>query len=148
LLAFWPEAEGPARRAGASGVGGTTTGDGLVFGGFWPAVFLLLCTKSQIRTSQSRDGVKSKEYIPYFHSGSLIVAECSGAVSRWPRNAGDGWREITLLPNPRTRPPEPRTPRSTVAMGSSAIFPSFATFCLLGDEDVSSSSSVSSFVRG
>jgi hypothetical protein len=59
LLAFWAEAKGPAGRAGASGVGGTTAGDGLVFGGFWPAVFLLLCTKSQIRTSQIRDGVKS-----------------------------------------------------------------------------------------
>jgi hypothetical protein len=92
--------------------------------------------------------VKSKEYLPYFRSGSLIVAECSGTVSRWPRSAGDGWREITLLPNPRIRPPEPRTPRRTVATGSSAIVSSSATFCLFGDEDVSSSSSMSSFDRG
>jgi hypothetical protein len=148
LLAFWVEAEGPAGRAGASGVGGTTAGEGLVFGGFWPAVFLLRCTKSQIRTSQIRYGVKSKEYLPYFRSGSLIVAECSGTVSRWPHSAGDGWREITLLPNPHTCPPEPRTPWCTIAMGSSAIFSSSATFCLLGDEDVSSSSSGSSFVQG
>jgi hypothetical protein len=35
-------------------------GDGLVFGGFWPATLLLLCAKSQIRTSQIRDGMKSK----------------------------------------------------------------------------------------
>jgi hypothetical protein len=70
------------------------------------------------------------------------VAECSGMASRWLRRAGDGWREITLLPSPRMRPPAPRTPRGTAAIGSSA------TFCLLGDEDVSSSSSVSSFVRG
>jgi hypothetical protein len=61
LLAFWAEAEGPAGRTGASGVGGTTAGDGFVFGGFWPAVFLLLCTKSQIRTSQVRDGMKLKD---------------------------------------------------------------------------------------
>jgi hypothetical protein len=148
LLALWAEEEGPVGRTGASGVGRTTAGDGLVFGGFWPEVFLLLCTKSQIRTSQVRDGVKSKEYIPYFRSGSLIVAECSGTVSRWPRSAGDGWREITLLPNPRTRPPAPRTPWCTVATGSSAVVSSSATFCLLGDEDVSSLSSVSSFVRG
>jgi hypothetical protein len=60
LLAFWAEVEGPVGRAGVSGVGGTTAGDGLVFGGFWPEVFLLLCTKSQIRTSQIRDGMKSK----------------------------------------------------------------------------------------
>jgi hypothetical protein len=74
LLAFWAEVEGPVGRIGASGVGGTTTGDGLVFGGFWPAVFLLLCAKSQIRTSQLREGVKSKEYLPNFRSGSLILA--------------------------------------------------------------------------
>jgi hypothetical protein len=68
-------------QTGASGVGGTIAGDGFAFGGFWPAVFLLLCTKPQIRTSQVRDGVKSKEYLPYFPSDSLIVAECSGTVS-------------------------------------------------------------------
>jgi hypothetical protein len=34
LLALWAEAEGPVGRTGASGVGGTTTGDGLVLGGF------------------------------------------------------------------------------------------------------------------
>jgi hypothetical protein len=106
LLAFWAEVEGPVGRTGASGIGGTIAGDGFVFGGFWPAVFLL-CAKSQIRTSQVRDGVKLKEYLPYFRSGSLIVAECLRTVSRWPRSAEDGWREITLLPNPRIRQPEP-----------------------------------------
>jgi hypothetical protein len=50
LLAFWAEVEGPVGRTGASGVGGTIAGDGFALGGFWPAVFLLLCTKSQIRT--------------------------------------------------------------------------------------------------
>jgi hypothetical protein len=89
-----------------------------------------------------------KGYLPYFCSGRLIVAECTGTVSKWPRRAGDGWREITLLPNPRTRPPAPRTPRGTVAEGSSATVSSSAIFCLLGDEDVSSTASVSSFVRG
>jgi hypothetical protein len=149
LLALWAELEGPAGRTGASGVGGTVAGDGLVLGGFWPATFRLLCTKSQIRTSQVIDGMKSKKgYLPYFRSGSLIVAECSGTVSKWPRRAGDGWREITLLPNPHMRPPAPRTPWGTIAAGLSATFSSSAIFCLFGDEDVSSSSSVSSFVRG
>jgi hypothetical protein len=65
LLAFWAEVEGPVGRTGASGVGGTTAGDGLVLGGFWPATFLLLCakSKSQIRTSQVIDGMKSKKDI-------------------------------------------------------------------------------------
>jgi hypothetical protein len=89
-----------------------------------------------------------KGYLPYFRSGRLIVVECSGIVSKWPHRVGDGWREITLLPNPHTRPPAPRTPRGTVAEGSSAIVSSSAILCLFGDEDVSSSSSVSSFVRG
>jgi hypothetical protein len=62
LLALWAEVEGPVGRIGASGVGGTAAGDGLVLGGFWPATFLLLCakSKSQIRTSQVIDGMKSK----------------------------------------------------------------------------------------
>jgi hypothetical protein len=90
LLAFWAEVEGPVGRTGASGVGGTIAGDGFVFGGFWPAVFLLLCAKSQIRISQVRDGVKLKDYFAYFRSGSLIVGECSGTVSRWPHSDGDG----------------------------------------------------------
>jgi hypothetical protein len=34
LLALWAEAEGPVGRTGASGVGGTMAGDGLVLGGF------------------------------------------------------------------------------------------------------------------
>jgi hypothetical protein len=55
--------EGPAGRTEASGVGGTAAGDGLVLGGFWPATFLLLCVKSQIRTSQVIDGMKSKKDI-------------------------------------------------------------------------------------
>jgi hypothetical protein len=65
LLALWAEVEGPVGRIGASGVGGTATGDGLVLGGFWPATFLLLCAKSmsQIRTSQVIDGIKSKKDI-------------------------------------------------------------------------------------
>jgi hypothetical protein len=63
LLALWAEVEGPAGRIGASGVGGTAAGDGLVLGGFWPATFLLLCAKSQIRTSQVIDGMKSKKNI-------------------------------------------------------------------------------------
>jgi hypothetical protein len=104
--------------------------------------------KLQIRTTQIGNGVKMKDYLAYFRSGSLIVAECSGTVSRWPRSAGDRWREITLLPNPRIRPPETRTPWCTVATGSSAIVSSSTTFCSFGDEDVSSSSSVSSFDRG
>jgi hypothetical protein len=89
-----------------------------------------------------------KGYLPYFCSGRLIVAECSGMVSKWPRRAGDGWQEITLLANPHICPPAPRTPWGIVAEGSSATVSSSAIFCLLGDEDVSSSSSVSSFVRG
>jgi hypothetical protein len=31
-----------------------------------------------------------KGYLPYFCSGRLIVAECSGTVSKWPHRAGDG----------------------------------------------------------
>jgi hypothetical protein len=69
-------------------------------------------------------------------------------VSKWPRRARDGWREITLLPNPHIRPPAPRTPRGIVAVGSSATVSSSVIFCLLGDEDVLSSSSMSSFVQG
>jgi hypothetical protein len=69
-------------RTGASGIGGTIAGDGFIFGGFWPTVFLLLCAKSQFRTSQVRDDVKLKDYLAYFRSGSLIVAECSRTVSR------------------------------------------------------------------
>jgi hypothetical protein len=65
LLALWAEVEGPVGRTGASGVGGTAAGDGLVLGGFWPATFLLLCAKSmsQIGTSQVIDGMKSKKDI-------------------------------------------------------------------------------------
>jgi hypothetical protein len=65
LLALWAEVEGPVGRTGASGVGGTAARDGLVLGGFWPATFLLLCakSKSQIRTSQLIDGMKSKKDI-------------------------------------------------------------------------------------
>jgi hypothetical protein len=85
-----------------------------------------------------------------------MVVEDSRTVSRSPRSAGDGWREITLLPIPRMRPPEPRTPRQTVATGSSAIgspregLDSSAIgedLRLFGEEDVSSSS-VSSFDQG
>jgi hypothetical protein len=99
--------------------------------------------KSSYRWYETKNG-----YLPYFRSGRLIVEECSGTVSKWPRRAGDGWREITLSPNPRTRPPAPRTPWGTVAEGSSATVSSSATLCVFGDEDVLSSSSVSSFVRG
>jgi hypothetical protein len=106
-----------------------------------------VCRK-QIRTVKIMRGMKPSYDYPYFCFGKFIVAECSGMVSRWPRRAGDGWREITLLPSPRMRPPAPRTPRGTTVIGSSATGSSSATFCLLGDEDVSSSSSVSSFVRG
>jgi hypothetical protein len=53
--------EGPVGRIGASGVGGTIAGDGFAFGGFWPAIFLLLCIKSQIRTSQVRDDINLKD---------------------------------------------------------------------------------------
>jgi hypothetical protein len=65
LLALWAEVEGPVGQTGASGVGGTAAGDGLVLGGFWTATFLLLCakSKSQIRTSQVIDGMKSKKDI-------------------------------------------------------------------------------------
>jgi hypothetical protein len=87
-----------------------------------------------------------KGYLPYFCSGRLIVAECSGTVSKWPRRVGDEWQEITLLPNPRTCPPAPRTPWGIVAEGLSAIVSSSAILYLFGAEDVSSSSSVSSFV--
>jgi hypothetical protein len=115
---------------------------------FLASNFSSFARKKQIRTVKVvRDMKPSYEY-PYFRSGSLIVAECSGTVSRWPRRAGDEWREITLLPSPRIRPPAPRTPRGTAVTGSSATGSSSAIFCLLGDEDVSSSSSVSSFVRG
>jgi hypothetical protein len=104
--------------------------------------------KKQIRTVKAVGGMKASYDYTYFRFGRFIVAECSGMVSRWPRRAGDGWREITLLPIPRIRPPAPRTPRGTAITGSSATTSSSATFCLLGDEDVSSSSSVRSFVRG
>jgi hypothetical protein len=65
LLALWAELEGPAGRTGASGVSGIAAGDGLALGGFWPATFLLLCakSKSQIRTSQVIDGMKSENDI-------------------------------------------------------------------------------------
>jgi hypothetical protein len=65
LLALWAEVEGPVGRTGASGVGGTAAWDGLVLGAFWPTTFLLLCakSKSQIRTSQVIDGMKSKKDI-------------------------------------------------------------------------------------
>jgi hypothetical protein len=33
-LALWADVEGPVGRTGASGVGGTTAGDGLALGGF------------------------------------------------------------------------------------------------------------------
>jgi hypothetical protein len=33
---------------GASGVGGIIAGDGFAFKGFWPATFLLLCTKTRL----------------------------------------------------------------------------------------------------
>jgi hypothetical protein len=88
-----------------------------------------------------------KGYLPYFCFGSLMVAECSGTVSKWPRRAGDGWWEITLLPNPHILPAAPRTPWGTVAVRSSATVSSSAIFYFLGEEDVSSSLSVSSFVR-
>jgi hypothetical protein len=104
--------------------------------------------RRQRLNSQVIHGVKASYDYTYFRSGRFIVAECSGTVSRWPRRAGDGWREITLLPIPRMRPPAPRTPRGTATTGSSATTSSSATFCLLGDEDVLSSSSVRSFVRG
>jgi hypothetical protein len=84
LLALWAEVEGPVGRTGASGVGGTAAGDGLVLGGFLPATFLLLCAKSI--TDQSKLSYRwyesKKGYLPYFHSGKLIVAECSGTVSK------------------------------------------------------------------
>jgi hypothetical protein len=65
LLALWAEVEGEVGRTGESSVGGTAARDGLALGGFWPATFLLLCTKSksQIRTSQVIDGMKSKRDI-------------------------------------------------------------------------------------
>jgi hypothetical protein len=68
LLALWVDVEGPVGRTGASGVGGTAAGDGLVLGGFWPATFLLLCTKSVI--DQNKSSYKwygsKKGYLPYF----------------------------------------------------------------------------------
>jgi hypothetical protein len=48
LLAFWAEVEGPEGRTGASGVGGIIAGDGFALVGFWPAIFLLLYTKSRL----------------------------------------------------------------------------------------------------
>jgi hypothetical protein len=48
LLAFWAEVEGPEGRTGASGVDGIIAGDGFSLGGFWPAIFLLLYTKSRL----------------------------------------------------------------------------------------------------
>jgi hypothetical protein len=84
LLALWAEVEGPVGRTGASGVGGTAAGDGLVLGGFLPATFLLLRAKSV--TDQSKPSYRwyesKKGYLPYFRSGKLIVAECSGTVSK------------------------------------------------------------------
>jgi hypothetical protein len=64
-LALWAEVEGPVGWTGASGVGGTAAGDGLALGGFWLATFLLLRakSKSQIRTSQFIDGMKSEKDI-------------------------------------------------------------------------------------
>jgi hypothetical protein len=61
LLAFWAEVEGPEGRTGASGVDGIIAGDGFALGGFWPAIFLLLCIKSQIRIGQVRDDRKLKD---------------------------------------------------------------------------------------
>jgi hypothetical protein len=84
LLALWVEVEGPVGRIGASGVGGMAAGDGLVLGGFWPATFLLLCTKSVMGQNKSSYGWygSKKGCFPYFRSGRLIVAECSGTVSK------------------------------------------------------------------
>jgi hypothetical protein len=48
LLALWAEVEGPEGRTGASGVGRIIAGDGFALGGFWPAIFLLLCAKSRL----------------------------------------------------------------------------------------------------
>jgi hypothetical protein len=94
LLALWVEVEGPAGRTGASGVGGTTAGDGLVFGGFWPGTFLLLCAKSQIRTSQIRDGMKSKRIYSLlslwqFDSSGMLRNGIQVAAQSWGRMAGD-----------------------------------------------------------
>jgi hypothetical protein len=84
LLALWVEVEGPVGRIGASGVGGMAAGDGLVLGGFWPATFLLLCAKSVMGQNKSSYGWygSKKVCLPYFCSGRLIVAECSGTVSK------------------------------------------------------------------
>jgi hypothetical protein len=59
-------------------------GDGLVLGGFLPATFLLLCAKTVIDQSKSsyRWYENKKGYLPYFRSGKLIVAACSGTVSK------------------------------------------------------------------
>jgi hypothetical protein len=48
FLAFRVGVEGPEGRTGASGVGGIIAGDGFALGGFWPAIFLLLYTKSRL----------------------------------------------------------------------------------------------------
>jgi hypothetical protein len=92
LLALWAEVEGPAGRTGASGVGGTAAWEGLVLGGFWPATFLLLCAKSQIRTSQIRDGMKSKSsLLPLWQFDSSGVLRHSVQVAAQSRGwmAGD-----------------------------------------------------------
>jgi hypothetical protein len=59
-------------------------GDGLVLGGFWPAIFLLLYTNSVMDQNKSsyRWYESKKRYLPYFRSGRLIVAECLGTVSK------------------------------------------------------------------
>jgi hypothetical protein len=56
LLAFWAEVEGAVWQMGASGVGGIIVGDGFVFKDFWPATFLLLCTKSRLEQVMMKMG--------------------------------------------------------------------------------------------
>jgi hypothetical protein len=88
-------------------------------GAFWPAIFFRLYINVRLEKVMMEGNLRS--CYTYFRSGSLMVAADSGTVSSWPRNAGDGWRKMTLLLIRHMHPPEPRTPRCTAAAGSSAI---------------------------
>jgi hypothetical protein len=83
-------------------------GDDLAFkGAFWPATFFRLYINVRLEKVIVEGNLRG--CYTYFCSGSLIMAADSGTVFSWPRNAGDGWQEMTLLPIPHIRPPEPRT---------------------------------------
>jgi hypothetical protein len=79
LLALWAEVEGPVGRIGASGVGGTAAGDGLVLEGFWPLTFLLLCAtsvtdqnKSSYRWYESKKRISSLLPLRQVDSGGVL----------------------------------------------------------------------------